>query len=178
MEIKHKKKILPYYSSADVKVNVINSSKHRKQNVLVFTFIKLKNYFLGLIAYICPINNIRIICHKLRGVSIGKNVFIGMRCTLDHAYPKYIYIDDNAILSGNVYLICHNKPSIHFRRKVMSYVAPIYVKKNSFLGVGTFILPGTTIGSGSITAAGSVVFEDVPENSIVRGNPAEVIQNL
>ncbi len=178
MEIKNKKKILPYYNFADVKKNIKSSSSFRKINPVIFIMKKLKNYFLALLAYSCPINNLRVLFHKWRGVTIGNNVFIGMRCTLDHAYPEYIYIDDNAILTGDIYLIAHNKPSIHFRRKVMSYVAPIYIKQNTFLGVGTYVLPGVTFGFGSISAAGSVIFKNVPDNVIVRGNPAEIIEKF
>jgi acetyltransferase-like isoleucine patch superfamily enzyme len=39
------------------------------------------------------------------------------------------------------------------------------------------ILPGVTIGDGTIIAAGSVVFDDVPAGSIVAGNPARVIRS-
>jgi carbonic anhydrase/acetyltransferase-like protein (isoleucine patch superfamily) len=41
------------------------------------------------------------------------------------------------------------------------------------------VLPGVTIGDGSIVGAGSVVFDDVPPRSIVGGNPARVLrQNI
>jgi maltose O-acetyltransferase len=52
----------------------------------------------------------------------------------------------------------------------------IVIGRRCFVGGGSMILPGVTIGDGSIIAAGSVVFDDVPPASIVAGNPARVIR--
>ncbi len=172
------KQALPYYRSADFISNVKASSSFRKRNPVVFTVIKLKNYVLGLLAYTCPVNNFRVQFHRWRGVHIGRNVFIGMRCTLDHAYPEYIYLEDNAILSGDIYIVAHNRPSEHFRRKVPSFVAPVIIGQNVFIGVRAVILPGVKIGEGSFVSGGSVVTSDIPEDVIVRGNPAVVIHHL
>ena len=45
-----------------------------------------------------------------------------------------------------------------------------------WIGANSTILPGVTIGSGSIVAAGSVVTRNVPSNVIVAGAPAKVIR--
>lgn len=50
----------------------------------------------------------------------------------------------------------------------------IIVAPDVWIGRGALILSGVTIGRGSIIEAGSVVFEDVPPYSRVRGNPAQV----
>jgi acetyltransferase-like isoleucine patch superfamily enzyme len=55
---------------------------------------------------------------------------------------------------------------------------PIRLGKNSWVGFGACILPGVTIGEGSIVAARSVVATDVPEYVIVAGNPARVVRPL
>lgn len=44
-----------------------------------------------------------------------------------------------------------------------------------WIGVGSIILSGIVIGQSSVIAAGSVVTCDVPENTIVAGNPAKAI---
>ena len=46
---------------------------------------------------------------------------------------------------------------------------------NVFVGFGSIILPGVTIGDNVIVGAGSVVRKDIPENSVVFGNPACVV---
>lgn len=45
-----------------------------------------------------------------------------------------------------------------------------------WLGLGSFILSGVTIGNGAVVAAHSVVTKDVPPYAIVGGNPAKIIR--
>lgn len=59
-----------------------------------------------------------------------------------------------------------------------SFVAPVVIKKNTWIGTGAIVLLGVTIGEGSVVAAGSVVTKDVPSRSIVDGVPAKFIRNL
>ena len=53
----------------------------------------------------------------------------------------------------------------------------ILIEDNVWIGVNSTILPGVTIGSGSIIAAGAVVTKDVPKNTIVGGIPAKIIRS-
>ncbi len=46
-----------------------------------------------------------------------------------------------------------------------------------WIGENALILKGVKIGDNSIVGAGSVVTKDVPNNSIVAGNPARIIKN-
>ena len=54
----------------------------------------------------------------------------------------------------------------------------ITLKKGCFIGVGTIIMPGVTVGEGSIVAAGSVLIKDVPAWTIAGGSPAKVIREF
>ncbi|MHA1395986.1 MAG: acyltransferase [Promethearchaeota archaeon] len=56
--------------------------------------------------------------------------------------------------------------------------APIKIKDYAFIGGGSIILKGVTIGKNSIVAAGSVVVKDIPDNEIWGGNPAIFIKKL
>ena len=48
-----------------------------------------------------------------------------------------------------------------------------------WIGTNSIILKGVIIGDNSIIAAGSIVTKNVPENSLVAGNPAKIIkQNI
>lgn len=51
----------------------------------------------------------------------------------------------------------------------------IDIKDNVFIGTGSIILPGVTIGSNVIVAAGAVVSSDVPDGKVVGGVPAKEI---
>jgi maltose O-acetyltransferase len=53
---------------------------------------------------------------------------------------------------------------------------PITIEDDVWIGAGSVILAGRTIGTGSIVGAGSVVTKDVPPWSVVGGNPAVVVR--
>jgi acetyltransferase-like isoleucine patch superfamily enzyme len=52
------------------------------------------------------------------------------------------------------------------------------IKKGASLGSSVTVLSGVTVGENAIVGAGSVVLKDVPENTIVAGNPAKVIRRV
>jgi acetyltransferase-like isoleucine patch superfamily enzyme len=52
----------------------------------------------------------------------------------------------------------------------------VRVEDNAWVGGGTIILPGVTIGRGAVIGAGSVVTKDVPAFSVAVGNPARVVR--
>jgi acetyltransferase-like isoleucine patch superfamily enzyme len=54
-------------------------------------------------------------------------------------------------------------------------IRPVRICRHAWIGGGTYIMKGVTIGEGSIVGGNSVVISDVPPNCIAIGNPAEVI---
>ena len=62
--------------------------------------------------------------------------------------------------------------------KVPQLMKPIEIMNNVFIGCNSTILGGVTIGNNVVVAAGSVVTHDVPDNSVVAGNPARVIETF
>jgi maltose O-acetyltransferase len=56
--------------------------------------------------------------------------------------------------------------------------APIHVGDGVLIGARVTVLPGVTIGHGSVIAAGSLVAGDIAPNKLVGGNPARVIKAL
>ena len=54
-------------------------------------------------------------------------------------------------------------------------VAPVSIGRYVFVGAGSLILPGVSIGDGALISAGSIVKNDVAEFEIVAGNPAVMI---
>ena len=55
---------------------------------------------------------------------------------------------------------------------------PIRLERNVWVGFDACILPGVTVGEGSVVGARSVVVEDVPAFSVAVGNPARIIRRL
>jgi acetyltransferase-like isoleucine patch superfamily enzyme len=53
-------------------------------------------------------------------------------------------------------------------------IRPVRICKYAWIGNGTHIMKGVTIGEGAVVGANSVVISDVPPYTLVLGNPAEV----
>lgn len=91
------------------------------------------------------------------GVSIGDRVLIGYRTQIlstNHAIP------DNY---GRIF------DSGHVKKKVT-------IKDDVWIGANCIILPGVTIGKGSVVAAGSIVTKDVPDYVIAAGVPCRILR--
>jgi acetyltransferase-like isoleucine patch superfamily enzyme len=55
---------------------------------------------------------------------------------------------------------------------------PIRIGRNAWIGFGACVLPGASIGDGSIVAARAVVAAGVPPYVVVAGNPARIVRGL
>ena len=97
---------IPFYGG-DKKLGeaVKSAGARRNMGPLRFAFRKIKNIILARLSYFCPLNGWRVKMNRWRGVHIGKNVYIGMYCVIDNAYPEYVYIEDNVSLAGEVRVI-------------------------------------------------------------------------
>lgn len=102
-------------------------------------------------------------------MDIGHNVKISRRAVLDYSRnPKGIHVGDNTMITGNVIILAHDH--------VRGLMTDTYVGKCCFLGGGCIIMPGVRIGNHVIVGAGAVVTKDVPDHSVVVGNPAKIIR--
>ena len=55
---------------------------------------------------------------------------------------------------------------------------PVRIGKRCWIGAGAVILPGVTIGDGTVIGAGSVVTKDIPANVVAVGNPCRVLREI
>lgn len=108
-------------------------------------------------------------------ISIGENVYINSNCTfLDNA-P--INIGTNTLIGPNV-SICTVTHGVNPSERHTNVIKPIRIGNNAWVGAGTVILPGVSIGDNSVIGANSVVNCDVPSNSLYAGSPAKLIKLL
>jgi len=170
---------IPYFDHGNtLKETIKNSSRRRNMSPLAFSLKKVKNIILARLSYSCPFNGLRIRMNRWRGVHIGKNVYIGQYCVIDNAYPEYIFIEDNASLAGNDIVLAHTNPYQHFSDAFESGVSPVLLRNGCWVGVGSTILRGVTIGEKGVVSAGTVVDKDIPARSIAKGNPMKIIADL
>ena len=110
-----------------------------------------------------------------RYITIGKNVFINHACSfLDMGG---ITIGDNVLIGPKANLVSENHPIDPTQRNHL-IGKPITIKNNAWIGAAATILPGITVGENAIVAAGAIVTKDVPDNTIVAGNPAKPIKKI
>jgi acetyltransferase-like isoleucine patch superfamily enzyme len=108
-------------------------------------------------------------------MKIGKNSHISQKAIPDPLLPELIEFEEGSGCGIGVKLLTHNAMNIH--HGTFSF-GPIKVCKNARIGAYSVILPGVTIGEGSIIGANSLVSEDIPPFSIAFGSPAKVIRQL
>ena len=108
-------------------------------------------------------------------IHLEKNVFINSGCRFQD--QGGIYIGENSLIGHNVILATLNHNVDPYNRADL-YPKPIHIGKRVWVGSGSIVLPGITIGDNSIVGAGSVVTKDIPPNTIYAGNPAKFIKNI
>ncbi|MBW2090467.1 MAG: N-acetyltransferase [Deltaproteobacteria bacterium] len=118
-------------------------------------------------------------------VEVQKNAFIGKRCKISsHTFIcEGVTIEDDVFVGHGVMFINDKYPmatneSGELQTEVDWTVIPTIVKRGASIGSNATLLCGITVGSNSIIGAGSVVTRDVPDKTIVAGNPAKIIRSI
>jgi acetyltransferase-like isoleucine patch superfamily enzyme len=109
-------------------------------------------------------------------IRVGHNVFINQNCTFYDLGG--LNIADDVMIGPNVSIITASRPLEPSRRRGATIGKPIVIERNVWIAAGATIIGGVTVGENSVVAAGSVVTKDVPPNTMVGGNPAEIIRSL
>jgi maltose O-acetyltransferase len=117
-------------------------------------------------------------------VHIGNHVYIASNVMFMSTRAK-IYIGDHVMISSGVFVVTGNH-RIDVPERYMDMITDdekrpeddqdVVFEGDNWIGVGSIILKGVTIGKGAVVAAGSVVTKDVPPYAVVGGNPAKVIK--
>lgn len=117
-----------------------------------------------------------IVIHNPGKVSIGNDCVVA---EFVHIWGGAgVTIGDNVIIASHVAITSttHSPKENVIKGSVIK--KPVVIEENVWIGTHAMILPGVTIGSGSVVAAGAVVNKDVPRNVIVAGVPAKIKSHI
>jgi acetyltransferase-like isoleucine patch superfamily enzyme len=144
-----------------------------------------------------------VLVHGARRVSIGREVLIGSdswlytsgsqalleigdgtrmsgHCVLSAV--RHVRVGRSVLLGRNVYIADHNHGAAASDTPILAQeldaIGPVIVEDNAWLGQNCVILPGVTIGRGSVVGANSVVRDDVPPRTVAVGAPARIARHL
>lgn len=110
-------------------------------------------------------------------VHFGDCVYANFSLTM--VDDTHIYVGDHTMFGPGVIVATAGHPILpELREKAYQYNAPVHIGRCCWIGAGAVILPGVTIGNGSVIGAGSVVTRDIPENVVAVGNPCRVLREI
>lgn len=126
----------------------------------------IRNLFrrlLHIIAFIGPGgSSLRPWIHRLRGVHIGRNVWISHFVYIDDCHPSSVSIGDNSTIGLRTTIFAH----LYWGRARSETKGEVVIEKDVFIGPHCVILPNVRIGEGAVVRAGTVVTRNVPAHTL------------
>ena len=153
--------------------------QHRGRSSKIYRSVRMdtppyRRFWLGhrsVVESYCCINN------AVGDIVIGDHTRIGIHCTI--IGPVCIGNHVNLAQGITVTALNHNFADTNKRIDEQGIsTQPVVIGDDVWIGANAVILPGVTVGSHSVVAAGAVVTKDVPENCVVGGVPAKIIKQL
>ena len=135
----------------------------------------LKELFgsIGENAYVSPGFN----CDNGKNIHVGHSFLANFNVSILDIAP--VVIGDYGLIGPNTLISTVNHPMTAMaRREKYAYSKPVTIGNDVWIGGNCTILPGVTIGNNVVIAAGAVVTRDVPDHTLVGGNPARPIKAL
>ncbi len=112
-----------------------------------------------------------------RHVHIGSNVYANFNLTL--VDDGDIHIGDNTMFGPNVVIATAGHPILpELRARGLQFNLPVHIGSNVWIGGGSQIMPGVTIGDDTVIGAGSVVTRDIPSGVVAVGVPCRVVREI
>ena len=133
--------------------------RNPKRGVLRMSWLALRRYLIA---------TRRFYFVRVWKMNIDPSAWFSLKVHFDRTHPRGIHIGPDSYVAFGAVLLTHDM--------TRGIYADTRVGARCFIGAHSILLPGVTIGDGSIVAAGSVVTRDVAPSSIVAGNPARTVR--
>lgn len=133
---------------------------------------RVSNRVLHLLARFLPgSTSVRPFLHRLRGVKIGKDVFIGDDVYLENEHPAAVEIQSGVHISVRAVILAHTRGA-----------GSVVIERDAFIGPNTVIITSGSkplrIGEGAVIGAGVVVTRDVPAHVLLANEAAKPLANV
>lgn len=113
-------------------------------------------------------------CDYGYNITCGKNVYFNVNCVVLDVAP--VTIGSNCFFAPGVQLYTAGHPLNYLERRTVEFGKPITIGDDCWLGGGVIVLPGVKIGNRCVIGAGAVVTKNIPDDSLVLGNPGRAQQ--
>ena len=116
-------------------------------------------------------------CSLGQNVNIGNNVKIGNSVKIQNNVSVYegVELEDYVFCGPSMVFTNIKLPRSEFPQRGSEFYTKTLVKKSASIGANATIVCGVTIGEYALIGSGAVVTKDVPDFSLVVGNPGRVI---
>jgi acetyltransferase-like isoleucine patch superfamily enzyme len=109
-------------------------------------------------------------------LSVGNSSYLGYQLTIGVGCD--VTIGDNVLIADRVTILSYDghpaNPEHRHLPAAPESSRPVIIEDKVWIGTGSIIMKGVRVGRNSIIAAGSVVTQKIPPDSLVIGNPARV----
>jgi acetyltransferase-like isoleucine patch superfamily enzyme len=102
--------------------------------------------------------SLRPFLHRMRGVHLGKKVWIAQLVYIDELHPENVTIGDNCTIGFRSTIFSH----FYWGGRKKHNGAQVVIERDVYIGPHCVILPNVRIGEGSVIKAGTVVSQNVP----------------
>jgi acetyltransferase-like isoleucine patch superfamily enzyme/acyl carrier protein len=167
----HHKELRCANESCEPTGNDIKSSRGTRSNHKSL-FRRASNRLLHLLCRFLPgATTVRPFLHRLRGVRIGKDVWIGDDVYLENEFPEHVEIHDGATINLRSTIIAHTNGA-----------GKVIIGRHAYIGAGSTVVTSgnrsLVIGEGAVLMASSLVTGSLPPYTLYGRDPAKPLAKV
>jgi len=115
-------------------------------------------------------------CDYGSNIYLGERVYFNFNCVILDVCE--VHVGDFTFFGPAVQIYAATHPLNAQLRRSQEFGKPVVIGSDVWVGGGSIILPGITIGSRTVIGAGSVVTKDIPDDVVAVGNPCRVLRQI